>query len=77
VADQDPPKSGLDTAHRAFEAGDFAQARKLAKGIAASSDDVATKAAADTILRRTSLDPAIIYITALCAVFFILISFLR
>jgi hypothetical protein len=64
-------------AHRAFEAGDFAQARRLAKEIAAKSDDVATKAAADIILRRTSLDPAIVYITAACAVFFILISFLR
>jgi hypothetical protein len=78
VADQTAKSSvDLDSAHRAFEAGDFAQARRLAKAIRGSSDDVATRAAADMILKRTSLDPAIVYITVACAVFFILISFLR
>jgi hypothetical protein len=67
--------SGLDKAHRAFERGDFAEARKLASGMK-SSDDPAVRSAADQILSRTSLDPLIVGITAACLLGFSLIAIL-
>lgn len=75
MADQ-APEGSLDAAHRAFERGDFAEARRLAKVMAAGPDD-ASRAAAALILKRTGLDPFIIYLTAACVLFFALISLLR
>jgi hypothetical protein len=54
-----------DAAHRAFDAGDFAEARRLAKAQkAAAGADEAARAAADEILTRTGVDPLIIWLTA-------------
>ncbi len=44
--------------------------------MAAGPDD-ASRAAAALILKRTGLDPFIIYLTAACVLFFALISLLR
>jgi hypothetical protein len=63
----------LDAAHVAFAAGNFAEARSLAKQLVASAPDEATRSAAQDILRRTGLDPLIIYLTAACALVFIAI----
>jgi len=60
----------LDAAHRAFEAGDFAEARRLAKELSTGAADEATRAAAADILKRTGIDPLIIWITVGCALMF-------
>lgn len=66
----------LDAAHRAFEAGDFAEARRLAKQQkAATGADEATRAAADEILRRTGIDPAMVWITVGAALLFVAVVF--
>jgi hypothetical protein len=65
--------SNDDRAYRAFERGDFAEARKLAAEMK-SSPDPAARSAADLILGRTSLDPLIVAITALCLIGFSLIA---
>ena len=65
----------LDAAHRAFEAGDFAEARRLARQQQASAADEATRAAADEILRRTGIDPLMIWVTIGCALMFVAIVF--
>jgi hypothetical protein len=54
----------LDAAHRAFDAGDFAEARRLARGLAATAPDEATRSAAAEILKRTAVDPVIVWVTA-------------
>jgi len=66
----------LDAAHRAFEAGDFAEARRLAKAQKAGAADEATRAAADEILMRTGVDPLVIYLTVAAVVLFVLIVWL-
>ncbi len=53
----------LDEAHRAFAAGDFRTARRLATELRANADDPAARAAADELLRRTAIDPLIVWIT--------------
>ncbi|MDB4968959.1 MAG: hypothetical protein JWN44_4648 [Myxococcales bacterium] len=65
----------LDAAHRAFEAGDFAEARRLAKVLQGSAGDDATRAAATEILKRTGIDPLIVYLTAGCVLLFVLIVY--
>jgi hypothetical protein len=54
-----------DAAHRAFERGDFAEARKLALAMKASGDEAARQAA-DLLLAKMGLDPLINAITAAC-----------
>ena len=54
-----------DAAHRAFERGDFAEARKLALAMKASGDEAARQAA-DLLLAKMGLDPLIIGVTATC-----------
>lgn len=63
----------LDDAHRAFEAGDFGLARRLAQQLLSAAPDDATRAAARDILRRTGIDPLIIWITVGCALVFSLV----
>jgi hypothetical protein len=63
----------LDAAHRAFEAGDFYEARRLAKQIRATASDEPTRKAADELLARTGHDPLIVWLAAGCAVMFIVI----
>jgi hypothetical protein len=63
----------LDAAHRAFEAGDFYEARRLAKELKATASDEPTRNAAEELLRRTGYDPLIVWLTVGCAVMFILI----
>jgi hypothetical protein len=63
----------LDAAHRAFEAGDFYEARKLAKQLKATASDEPTRQAADELLRRTGHDPLILWLTVGCAAMFVLI----
>jgi len=61
----------LDAAHVAFEAGNFAEARTLAKQLVAAAPDAATRSAAEDILRRTGVDPLIVWITVGCALLFV------
>jgi len=65
----------LDAAHRAFEAGDFAEARRLANQQKTAASDDATRAAADEILMRTGVDPLVIWMTAGAVLFFVLIVY--
>jgi hypothetical protein len=60
----------LDAAHRAFEEGDFYTARRLARQLKASASDGPTQKAADELLRRTSYDPLIVWLTVGCAFMF-------
>ena len=66
----------LDAAHRAFESGDFAEARRLARQQRAAATDDATRAAADEILMRTGVDPLVIWMTAGAVLLFVLIVYL-
>jgi hypothetical protein len=59
-------------AQQAFERGDFHRARELSRELVKSGDD-ATRAAGDLILKRTSLDPFIVYVTGGCVAFFVLV----
>jgi len=61
----------LDAAHRAFEAGDFAEARRLAKQLQASAPDEATRATAADLLKRTAVDPVVVWLTAACLAVFV------
>ena len=65
----------MDAAHRAFEAGDFAEARRLAKQQKAAAADDATRAAADEILMRTGVDPMVVWMTVGAVVLFVAIVF--
>ncbi len=65
----------LDAAHRAFEAGDFAEARRLAREQKAAASDEATRAAAADILMRTGIDPLVVWMTLGCALLFVAIVF--
>jgi hypothetical protein len=67
----------LDAAHRAFDRGDFHEARRLARALRRDAADEATRAAADVLLRRTSLDPVIVWISAACVAFFALVLLLK
>lgn len=64
-----------DAAHQAFERGDFAEARRLAKQQRAAAGDDATRAAADEILMRTGIDPLIIWMTAGAVLLFIAVVY--
>jgi len=66
----------LDAAHRAFDRGDFAEARRLANLLRKDATDDATRAAADTLLQRTSIDPVIVWISVACVAFFALVLLL-
>lgn len=63
----------MDNAHRAFEAGNFAEARRLATDMLDAPDAPTVDAARD-VLRRTGHDPLIKYWVAACAALFILIA---
>lgn len=65
----------LDAAHQAFEAGNFAEARRLAKQQAAAATDEATRAAAAEILTRTGIDPLVVWMTIGCALAYVAIVF--
>jgi hypothetical protein len=66
----------LDAAHRAFDAGDFAEARRLAKAQkSAAGTDEATRAAADEILMRTGVDPLVIWFTAGAVLLFVTVVY--
>ena len=62
----------LDAAHRAFEAGDFAEARRLARQLL-GSDDAAAKSAAQDILKRTAVDPVVVWLSLGCVTLFVAI----
>jgi hypothetical protein len=64
-----------DAAHQAFDRGDFAEARRLAREQKASAKDDATRAAADEILMRTGVDPMILWISAGAALLFIAVVY--
>ena len=65
-----------DAAHQAFERGDFAEARRLAKEEKARASDPATRAAADEILMRTGIDPLIVWITVGAVLLFVAVVWL-
>ena len=64
-----------DAAHQAFERGDFAEARRLAKEQKAAAKDEATRAAADEILLRTGIDPLVVWMTVGAVLLFVAIVF--
>jgi hypothetical protein len=64
-----------DAAHQAFDRGDFAEARRLAKEQKASAKDDATRAAADEILMRTGIDPLVVWMTAGAVLLFVAIVY--
>jgi hypothetical protein len=64
-----------DAAHQAFDRGDFAEARRLAKQQKAAAGDDATRAAADEILMRTGIDPAVIWLTIGAVLLFVAIVY--
>lgn len=64
----------LDAAHRAFEAGNFAEARKLARALSSTGDE-ATRAAAAQILKRTGIDPVVVWMTIGCALLYVAVVF--
>ena len=66
----------LDAAHRAFDAGDFAEARRLAQAAEGAAADEATRAAADEILMRTGIDPVVVWMTFGAVMLFVLIVWL-
>jgi hypothetical protein len=63
----------LDAAQRAFEAGDFAESRRLAQAIVASSGDEADKRAAAELIKRTDIDPVVVYMALGCVTLFVAI----
>ncbi len=63
----------LDAAQRAFEAGDFAEARKLAQAIVKSNGDEAAKKAAAELIARTDIDPVVVYLSLGCVTLFVAI----
>ncbi len=63
----------LDAAQRAFEAGDFAEARKLAQAVVQSNGDEATKKAAAELIKRTDIDPVVVYMSLGCVTLFVAI----
>ena len=63
----------LDAAQRAFEAGDFAEARKLAQAIVQSNGDEAAKKAAAELIKRTDIDPVVVYMSLGCVTLFVAI----
>jgi hypothetical protein len=65
----------MDAAHQAFEAGDFAEARRLAKQQRATASDDATRAAADDILKRTGIDPLVVWLTVGAIILFVAIVY--
>jgi hypothetical protein len=71
-----PEPPDLIAAHRAFERGDFFEARRLAVELKRAAKDDAARAAADGILRRTSIDPVIVWLSAGCALFFVAVLLL-
>jgi len=64
-----------DAAHQAFERGDFAEARRLAREARAKATDDAGRAAADEILMRTGIDPVVIGMTVGAVLLFIAIVY--
>jgi hypothetical protein len=65
----------LDAAHQAYEAGNFAEARRLAKAQLAGAGDEATRAAAAEILKRTGIDPMVVWMTIGGALVYVAIVF--
>lgn len=63
----------LDAAQRAFEAGDFAEARRLAKLLLAGSGDEAAKKAAAELIERTDIDPVVVWMSLGCMTLFVAI----
>lgn len=65
----------MDAAHEAFERGDFAEARRLAKHERAAAGDDAARAAAEEILRRTGVDPLIVWLTGGAVLLFVAVVY--
>ena len=63
----------LDAAQRAFEAGDFAEARRQAKLLIAGSGDEAAKKAAAELVKRTDIDPVVVWLSLGCVTLFVAI----
>jgi hypothetical protein len=63
----------LDAAHRAFEAGDFYEARRLARQLKSTATDEPTRQAAEELLKRTGHDPLIVWLTVACVALFTII----
>jgi len=63
----------LDEARLALERGDFARARKLARERLGDESDAKE---AQALLDRTKPDPLIVWLSAACVVFFVVVVFL-
>ncbi len=73
MSDAPPADSPLIAAHRAFERGDFHEARRLAIELQKNATDEATRAAAQSLLKRFAPDRLVIGLTVGCALFFVAI----
>jgi hypothetical protein len=62
----------LAAAEAAFVRGDFAEARKLAKARRDDRDEQ-IRDAARALMERTKVDPLIVWLSAACALFFIVV----
>lgn len=62
----------LADADKAFERGDFAAVRRLARDLL-KSDDAATRTAAQALLDRIKVDPVIVWLSAACVLFFVVV----
>lgn len=65
----------LEAAQRAFDHGDFREARRLARPLASDGDEK-VRSAAHTLLERTSIDPLIAWLSGACLLFFALVIWL-
>ncbi len=64
------PREALAEAERAFEAGDFATARSLAKPLVSSADAEVAKRATE-LSGRLALDPVQLGVLVTCTLFFV------
>lgn len=67
-----PPDPELQQITRAFEAGNYAQVRRLARELRSSDPEV--QAAAQALLARTRPHPLILFLLALAGLILLLIS---
>jgi hypothetical protein len=67
--------SAAEQAERAFRAGDWRTARRLARQVVADGDaDAAAREAAKRLLHRTGVDPLVPALIAVCLALFALVA---
>ena len=74
MAETADPQRFNDSAHEAYDRGDFREAARLARALRESKDD-RERASGDDVLRRLAPDPVIVGLTAACLLFFVAVLF--